>query len=162
MLIFIMIIGCKQKNSSFDPEIEKAAIRKIIDQNLALLQNNDKQGLIAFLRKYDMPQSYLLTGDTLMYIDKASISDEELGKRFYQGYASVSDEFPPIIKFSQDGRMAYVIYKIHLKWKKDTIEKERKIAYFTKFNKVDSLWKSGDSMAARETADILASSTKGK
>ena len=162
LLIFILVSGCKQKDSGFDPEIEKAEILKVFDLNMALLQNNDKQGLIDFLKKYNMPQSYLITGDTLIFIDNTSKSDEELIKGFDQDYTSVSHIIPPMITFSPDGKMAYVIDKLQLKWKKDSIEKKGNLAFFQIMNKVDSVWKMGDSMMARETADILASANTEK
>jgi hypothetical protein len=158
MLIFVMLIGCKHGSTSVDLKIEKAEIQKLLDLEMALYKNDDKQGVVNFYRKYYMPQSYLLSGDTLIIAHNLSKSDEEEITGSKRQYPSVSDIFPPIITLSPDGRMAYVILKQHFEWKKDSIEGKMSIARFRIYNKVDSIWKIGDSMFAYETADILASS----
>lgn len=159
MLIFVMLIGCKHGSTSVDLEIEKAEIQKLLDLEMAVDKNNDKQGVVNFERKYRMPQSFLLSGDTLLLITQSmskSVEEAIIGSKIQ--WTSVSDIFPPIITLSPDGRMAYVILKRHFEWKKDSIEGKMSIARFRIYNKVDSIWKIGDSMWAYETADILASS----
>lgn len=146
-----MLIGCKHGSTSVDLKIEKAEIQKLLDQEMAGYKNNDKQGVVNFERKYRMPQSYLLSGDTLLLITHPiSKSGEEAIIGSKRQWTSVSDIFPPIITLSPDGRMAYVILKQHFG--------KMSIARFRIYNKVDSIWKIGDSMWAYETAYILARS----
>jgi hypothetical protein len=149
-----MTNGCQSnKISEVNYESEKAKIEKISKENFDLLVKGDKQELIKFIRKFSLPKGYSADQYSIIFQNIADSTDEAIAKEFFPKsfkFISFTDEMKPIIKVSQDGKMAYCLGKDLMKTEYDSMNIKKvntlHYTYLAIFEKKDSIWQEGDIM----------------
>lgn len=160
LLLILLIFGaCQSKKVSvIDYESEKAKIEKIARENFDLLIKGDKQELVKFIRKYNLPKFYSADQYIVRFENFNDSTDEAIGNEYLPSSPSASKllsftpEMKPIIKVTPDGKMAYYLGKELMKIEYDSLkirkQKNFHLTFLEIFEKQDSVWQMGDVMQA--------------